>query len=232
MTTDLHGRPLGRQPELHLNLWQKRQATLIDHFASLDYLKGLLERIDALIRGADISLDAALADGRDRFIANARWGTRDTTANWSTYGYPALLDWKQSVQRQISLRALEAYSTTGGYSCGRKLSELSMLWASEEEEENFNRSFESVYSYSSKIDTVMDRRQSANEGVYHRLWYGHAASNDPRQRRTAYGDLFHRLPRFRIRTDVTAETGKPPPHRYLRTAGRPLRNAAIWLDWR
>ena len=102
MTTDLQGRPLGRQPDLQLSLWQKRQATLIDYFASLKYLKGLQKRIDALIDGADISLDAAMADGRDRFIANARWGTRDTAANWSTYGYPALLDWKQTIQQQIS----------------------------------------------------------------------------------------------------------------------------------
>lgn len=102
MTTDLQGRPLGRQPDLQLSLWQKRHATLIDYFASLKYLKGLQKRIDALIDGADISLDAAMADGRDRFIANARWDTRDTAANWSTYGYPALLDWKQTIQQQIS----------------------------------------------------------------------------------------------------------------------------------
>ena len=82
MTTDLQGRLLRRPPDLQLNLWQKRQATLIDYFASLDYLKGLLTRIEALIEGADVSLDTAFADGRDRFIANPRWGTRDTAANY------------------------------------------------------------------------------------------------------------------------------------------------------
>ena len=210
MTTDLRGQPLGRQPELQLNLWQKRQATLIDYFSSLDYLKGLLGHIDTLIQGADISLDAAMADGRDRFIANARWGTRDTAANWSTYGYPALLDWKQSVQRQISLRAVEAYSTTGAQFCARKLSELSMLWASEKEEDDFKRSIETVYSYASHIDRLMQRPQSANDGVYYTLWHGFS-SDTPSRGTSLYGDMFSRLPRFRIRTDVVVETDQHPP---------------------
>lgn len=210
MTTDIQGSPFGRQPDLQLNLWQKRQAALIDYFASLEYLKGLLERIEALIQGADISLDAAMADGRDRFIANARWGTRDTAANWSTYGYPALLDWKQTIQRQISLRAVEAYSTTDAQNCAGKLRELSMLWANEEEEARFKRSFDSVYSYASNIDRIMQRPQSANDGVYHTLWHGYRSA-DQTLNPPAYDALFPRLPRFRIRTDVVAETGKRPP---------------------
>lgn len=210
MTTDLQGRPLGRQPDLQLNLWQKRQATLIDYFSSLDYLKGLLTRIEALIAGADVNLDAALADGRDRFIANPRWGTRDTAANWSTYGYPALLDWKQTIQRQISLRAVEAYSTTDAQNCAGKLRELSMRWASEEEEEKFNQSFDAVYNYASNIDRLMKRPQSANDSVYHTLWHGFP-SDIPGLSTPAFGKLFSRLPRFRIRTDVVAGSHKTPP---------------------
>lgn len=195
---------------LQLNLWQKHQATLIDYFSSLEYLKGLLTRIEALIAGADLTLDAALADGRDRFIANAQWGTRDTAANWNTYGYPALLDWKQTIQRQISLRAVEGYSTTDAQNCAGKLRELSMRWSSEEEEQKFNRSFDAAYGYASNIDRLMKRPQSANDGVYHTLWNGFDL-DDPLWRRPAYGELFPRLPRFRIRTDVVAESGKLPP---------------------
>lgn len=210
MTTDLQGRLLRRPPDLQLNLWQKRQATLIDYFASLDYLKGLLTRIEALIEGADVSLDTAFADGRDRFIANPRWGTRDTAANWSTYGYPALLDWKQTIQRQISLRAVEGYSTTDAQNCAGKLRELSMLWASQEEEEKFKQSFSAIYSYASNIDRLMQRPRSASDGVYHTLWHGYSSEisslNTP-----AFGKRFPRLPRFRIRTDVVAESDKPPP---------------------
>ena len=79
-----------------LSLWQKRQATVLYHYASLDYLKGLKLRVDALINGTDVLLDTAQQQGRDALVASKRWGARDTSANWSTYGFPALMDFQQT----------------------------------------------------------------------------------------------------------------------------------------
>ena len=54
MTTDLFGKPLSGYPGQALSLHQKRQAALLYHWMSLDYLKGLKTLLDALIQGADV----------------------------------------------------------------------------------------------------------------------------------------------------------------------------------
>lgn len=193
-----------------LDLWQKRQAAMLYHFASLEYLKGLKQRIDALISGADVLLDEAQAQGRDVLIVNKRWGARDTSANWGTYGFPALLDFQQKTAKDIAKRAREAYSITGANQCARMLSELSMRWATEEEEEAFKARFEQVYKYASYIDEVMDRYQHWNDGIVYNIWTG-VESEYPSLYIPRHADLFPRLPKFRVRTDVVAEIGKRPP---------------------
>src|SRR5690606_4368736 len=95
-----------------LNVWQKRQATVLYHYTSQAYLQGLKDRLDVLIGDTESTLDTALQQGRDQYIANPRWGWRDTAANWSTYGFPALKEWRQSVIHQIARRAIEVYSNT------------------------------------------------------------------------------------------------------------------------
>ncbi len=40
---------MGSGANLLFNLWHKRQATLLYHFASLPYLKGPLEQVNQLI---------------------------------------------------------------------------------------------------------------------------------------------------------------------------------------
>ena len=193
-----------------LNVWQKRQAALLYHFASLEYLKGLKHRIDALISGADVLLDEAQAQGRDALIVNERWGARDTSTNWGTYGFPALLDFQQKTAKDIAKRAHEAYSITGANQCARMLGELSMRWATEDEEESFKERSEKVYKYASYIDRVMDRYQHWNDGVVYNIWTGveseYSSLCTPR-----HADLFPRLPKFRVLTDVVAEIGKRPP---------------------
>lgn len=69
-TTDLFENPLGQGPVFHLSKWQKRQATLLYHFASLDDLMGLKKLVDDFVNGVDIALDFAQKQGRDQLIAN------------------------------------------------------------------------------------------------------------------------------------------------------------------
>jgi hypothetical protein len=152
MTTDLFGNPLTKRPEYKLSLWQKRQAAMLYRWMSLDYLKGLKDLIDAFNRGADVTLELAKRQGRDALIANPRWGVRDTSANWSTYAYPALDEFRRSTIKDIALRATENYEFTGARECSRMLDETSSMWMTAEEEERFNAQFDVVYAYASKID--------------------------------------------------------------------------------
>ncbi len=177
--------------------WHKRQATLLYHYASLEYLKGLLPRIDALIARAD-----ALLNNRsnvDASMLRDGWDMRDTAANWGTGCYPALLDFRASVLRDISLRAVEEYDITGANNASRMLSEYSMNWATPEQEEEFRRfAEEEVFKYATPINMAMRRPYTDNFLSFLVDWEGYAAEHD-------------RIPKFRIRRDIEGITGKIPP---------------------
>jgi hypothetical protein len=200
MATDLFGKPVGGHPELTLNLQQRRQATLLYHWMSLDYLKGLKAMIDALIKGVDVNLELAKQQGRDALIANERWGVRDTAANWSTHVFPALEDFRKSTTKLIAWRASEIYCGTGADQCAHMLDEHSSLWMTEAEEARFKAQFDAVYQYAQFIDFA-----AGIGGLRHQL---HDFSMCDYWLEQAH--LFRRLPKFRVRTDVEAVTGKPP----------------------
>ncbi|WP_396267989.1 hypothetical protein [Ideonella sp.] len=201
MHTDLLGNPIGGYPAMNLNIHQKRQATLLYHWMSLDYLKGLKAMIDALIKGVDVNLALAKQQGRDELIANPRWGIRDTAINWSTNVYPALEDFRQATVRDIAQRANERYEFTGANQCARMIQEFSSMWMTPEEEETFKKEFQEVYRYASKIDDAAGsggRRHQLNDFNMYLEW-------------TENEHLFPKLPKFKVRTDITGETGKRPP---------------------
>jgi hypothetical protein len=199
MTTDLFGKPLAGYPQYTLSLHQKRQATLLYHWMSIDYLKGLKTLIDALIKGADVTLELAKLQGRDALLTSDRWGVRDTSANWSTFVFPALEEFRQSTVWQIAQVANELYGGTGANQCAHILGEYSSMWMTPEEEEKFKAQFDEVYGYASKHDDAAgvggERRLDDFGMVYE--WRLNA-------------EQFPRLPKFRVRTDVEGTTGKRP----------------------
>lgn len=192
---DLYGKPLTPQPEFQLNKWQKRQAALLYHFASLDYLKGLKKLLDDFVNGVDITLDLAQQQGRDQLLVSERWGVRDTVANFSTYGFPALKDFQKATNRDIARRASELYEFTGYNQCARLLGELSMNWSTPEEEQKFEAGMKRIANHAGPVDSTMKR--SWDDGVF-----AIAARK--------FEELLDPLPKFRVRTDVTAESGKRP----------------------
>ena len=181
-----------------MSLWQRRQATLLYHFASLDYLKGLKPLIDALINGSELLLDTAQEQGRDALLVSKRWGTRDTSANWSSYGFPALIDFRNTTVWDIAQRAYESYGTTGANNCARTLSELSMGWSTVQEETSFNERLETVMEYAGNIDRILRRPPTMDDYTFWAIW------NENKAR-------FPLLPKFRVRTDVEGETDRIPP---------------------
>lgn len=200
MSTDLFGGPLAGYPKYELSLWQKRQATLLYHWMSLDYLRGLKDLIDALIKGADVNLELAKRQGRDALLTSERWGVRDTAANWSTFVFPALEDFRRSTIKDIAMRSTESFEFTGANDCGHMIGEFSSLWMTEEEEQQFKEQWEQVYRYAAFIDYAAGAggaRTHLDDYTMHLHW-------------VKYSSLFPRLPRLRVRTDVAGETGKRP----------------------
>jgi hypothetical protein len=191
--TDLYGKPLTKPPEMHLNKWQKRQATLLYHFASMEYLKGLKKLLDDFVKGVDLTLDGA--GGRDELLVSQRWGVRDTAANFGTYGFAALKDFQKSVVRQIAEVSSEYYHATGSNQCQRLIGELSMGWSTPEEQERFEEGMALIAKYADRLDTTMEHAWT--DGMFPDVW-------------EEFAHLFKQIPKFRVRTDVVAESGKMP----------------------
>lgn len=199
-STDLFGKPLGGHREFKLSLTQKRQATLLYHWMSLDYLKDLKALLDALIDGVNVDLALAKAQGRDQVLTNERWGVRDTAANWSTYAHPALEDFRQSTIWHLAARANQEYGKTGADQCSRMLSEHSSLWMSPDEEERFKKQFDLVYHHAQFIDFAAGaggQRTQLNDHTMVLYW-------------AEFQHLFARLPKFRVRTDIEGSSGDLP----------------------
>jgi hypothetical protein len=194
---DLQGNRLGGTKDFSLSLWQKRQAAILYHYASLDYLKGLVTKIDEVLDFLSPTLDTAKAQGRDRVLTNKRWGVRDTSANFSTYGMPYISGFRQTTIKQIAERAFESYGRTDRSNCAGGMREVSMNWVTDDEWDDFERLTEQMFGYAGKIDDTMDRGTRWGDFKFTLEW-------------AQIAPQLGRLPKLRVRTDVEGCTDKKP----------------------
>ncbi|WP_244880203.1 hypothetical protein [Stenotrophomonas rhizophila] len=182
-----------------LNPWHRRQAALLYHFASMPYLRGLLEQINQLIGFTDEILeDRGGLDAAGRSLAN--WQPADTAGHFSTHAFPALVDFKEKVIRAIAARSYERYSEAGERQCSRMLQEYAfqMIWATGEQEASFQSRAEAVFKYAGNISRMMRRPTTWNDFVFSLLWEKNRQD-------------FPRIPCFRVRTDIECVSGQTPP---------------------
>lgn len=189
-----------QQAPFHLSTWQKAQVTLLYHFASLDYLKVLQQRLHALMASLDPTLDLAKLQRRDPLLTDARWGTRNTSENWANNGWPFLADFELSVATDIAKRAFEVYAITGANQCGRGLAELSLDWMTPDEQSDFETRFGQITRYARNIDDTMDRSDQTTR------WDDFSLT----LRLHEYPDALAQAPALRLRPDVTGRTGMVP----------------------
>jgi hypothetical protein len=184
-----------------LNPWHRKQAAMLYHFASTDYLKGLHHMVSsALVGEVDPLLMLAKEQGRDAVLIDPRWGTRNTVENWANNAWPFLKELQASLARNISKRTLEQYQKTAVNECFRGLREYSMQWATADEEQRFEDTLEAISAYSRKIDRTLEDYNGVSQ------WTDNSFSRCFRQFRLEHNTI----PRFQIRADVTAESGKTP----------------------
>ena len=177
----------------HLSLWQKRQAAMLYYYSSLDYLKALKPKIEELIVMAEMLLERRSI--LDPLMVSERWGVRDTAANWSSGGFPALITFREGTMWDIAKRADQCYGITGANQCARLLREYSMQWATQEQEEEFRERAEEVFKYAGKIDGVA--RQRWSDVTFWFIWERNK-------------QLFPHLPKFKVHLDIEGETGVVP----------------------
>lgn len=183
-----------------LTATQQTQVTLLYHFASLEYLKGLQQRLHALMALIDPTLDLAKLQNRDQLLTDQRWGTRNTSENWANNGWPFLADFALSIATDIAKRAFESYAITGTNQCERGLAELSLDWMTPDEEDAFKARFEQLSLYAMNIDKTMD--QHGNSG----RWDDFGLT----RRLDEFKEVLREAPALRLRADVTGQTGSVP----------------------
>jgi len=193
---------------------------MLYHYASLDYLKGLHQMVSELMDGEiNPLINLAREQGRDVVLTDARWGDRNTVQNWVSSAWPFLSDFRQSLTRDIALRAMEHYEVTGANECLRGLNEFSMNWATPDEEEKIQAVLKEISNYARNIDyTMYDRARS-------RWTDFNFAYNYPE-----FSKQFPRIPKFRVRTDVMAESSKAPPRTGVYVSSNDP-NAALQFAW-
>lgn len=203
-----------------LSAWHKRQAAMLYHFASFDYLKGLHSLVSrAIVDEVEPLLSLAKTEGRDAYLTDPVWGHRDTSENWANNAWPFWKDLQSSLAKDISMRAFERYGKTAVYDCFRGLQEYSLQWTTPEEERRLENTIRTISKYANKIDETLDD--------YHDSRWTDA---DFATAFTEFASEHSSIPSFRIRSDVTAESGKAPSRTGVYVAQDDA-NAALQFAW-
>jgi hypothetical protein len=191
--------PIHMAQILKLSGWQRKQVALLYHFASLDYLQGLLARLNDLLDFVDATLDKAKTQQRDRLLTDTRWGNRNTSQNWGNHAWQFLADFQRSVVEDIAKRDSDIYNFTDANNCARGLAEYSMGWTTAEEEAEFDAKFTAITDYASNIDETMKKshpQTSWDDFSLSRAWQEHPLTP---------------LPQMQVRPDIRVRSGDIPP---------------------
>lgn len=178
-----------------LSIYQKRQATLLYYFSSIEFLDQIIERVRALTAFTDQTLDFAVRMERDKAMRKLGWSEGHLAANWSTYAHPMLNECLRGLLAQRRLRATEWYDIAGVREALTGMSYISMNWTLPDEEQVFLKLSNEARSVAAKLDPT----------VMHTWTDLHMESTWEQ-----YQHLFPRIPKYRVRTDVEAESGRMP----------------------
>lgn len=171
-----------------LSVRQTIQVSLLYHFASLDYLKGLQLRLHALVH-----------PDTDKPVRSAR-PNRGAPRGSLHNPHSVLQAFESSVAGQIAKRASQAYAITGAYQCGRSMSELGVEWLLPAEQDRFDAHFEQLSHYAGNIDDTMDKHHPGGgwNDFYLTLCYREERQTLPK------------FPSLRLRPDITGHSGEVP----------------------
>ncbi|MFV5191991.1 MULTISPECIES: hypothetical protein [Acinetobacter] len=181
--------------EQQLTRFQKQSVALIYYVTSRSYLEMLLTKLDDLIQYTGGVIDLADQQYRDRVLLQEGWEMGDTSANWSTYAYPSLLDFRLGLIRIIEQTKQEKYGWTPAYNTARMLGEFQPNWMSEEEETDFKMRFDELYRLCSYYDSCVKPPRS---------WSLYSLFEVIKEL-----EIFdHKVPKFTIRTDIRVNSGE------------------------
>lgn len=201
-----------------LLLWQKRQAAIIYHFTTLEFLKEVQKRFNALLSETESFIDTAVRQDRDGIgKRDLNWDQSWTVDNWAN-GRPwgAMKDTQKGLAISVAQRAFEVYFGIDFYYLERMFSEYGTFWMSLDEQIQFDKDFKALCEFAAPMNMIIKDRR-IDYWYYSYCW-------------KTYGHLFPRLPKFRVRTDVEGESGKVPPRTGVYVA-QDDPNAGLQFGW-
>jgi hypothetical protein len=219
-----------------IDSWHQKQAAMLLHFTSLDYLKEIQNIVNDLINSiVNPLLDLADSQGRDAVLVDPVWGTRNTSENWANNAWPILKDLQAALAKDIALRASGRFEKTAVNECLRGIDQYSLDWTSPEEERIFKLALEKISAEAGNLD---DTLSASNDNRWSDYDFAYSYPS--------FATKFSKIPKFRIRRDVIGETGSLPPKtgvyismtdphapvQFVWTGGggMPLRNANTFND--
>jgi hypothetical protein len=221
---------------LFMTPWKQKQAAMLSYFSSLEYLTALHKLVADLINGTvEPVLDIAKQQKRDILLEDNRWGIRNTSKNWSNYGWPFLKDLQVSLASDIAQRGSGVYKMTAVNEYLYGMQQLSLEWMTPAEEAILNEALQKISEWATSLDSTVADTMSADWNDYY------FAYSYPK-----FASEFSTIQKFRIRNDVVCQTGlipektgvyisKDEPHAALQFAwsgkkGRKLRDANTFND--
>lgn len=174
---------------------------MLAHFSSLDYLAELRRLVTRIINGVvGPVLDDSKKQNRDALLVSPRWETRNTSANWSNYGWPFLKDLQLSLSKDLSLRGAGIYQTTAVNECLRGVEQFSLDWMTPGEERSFNNAIRDINDWASPLDLTMPNWMSSGWDDYLFAYYYPAFASQ--------GGV---APRYRVLTETAYPRDMVPP---------------------
>jgi hypothetical protein len=184
------------------DLWHCKQAAMLLHYTSLNYLENLHTLITAFTNGVvDPLLDLADSQARDALLVDRRWGDRNTLRYWKTSASPTLKSLQFSLAKDIAARSSGRFVRTAVIESLRAIAHLSTGWMSPGEEEIVEAAMQALAVAAGRLDDTL------------------SADNDNRWNDFKFTSVFGefaattgRIPRFRVRPDVKHESGTAASH--------------------
>lgn len=184
----------------YLSVWHRKQAAMLLHFTSIDYLKNIHKLVNDLLNGVvDPLLELAEVQHRDAVLYNSVWGDRNTSENWANNAWPILKDLQASLAKDIALRAAGYYGKTAVNECLRGIEQYSLEWTIPEEEQLFERALQLISSHAGNLD---DTLSSFNDNRWTDYGFAYSCPEFAAHQR--------KIPKFRVRSEVSFDTGSVP----------------------
>jgi hypothetical protein len=205
---------------LELTPWQKKQAAMLLYYSSLQYLLTLHKLVTDLING-DVEgvLDRAQMQQRDKLLVDKRWGTRNTSKNWSDYAWPYLKDLQISLAKNIAQRESGIYRLTAVNEYLYALQNFSLDWMTPAEEKIFNKATQRISSFATPLNETMAGYMSSSWDDFGFAYYY-----------PEYVAQFNTIPKFRINAEMIVPTGVVPDKTGIYVS-KDDPNAALQFAW-